>query len=1559
MTSRIAIAVLGVTAALGVPGRAAEEGADDRFTVGKMFNRGKVLILPEREERLGPEGSDRPWDLAGPNRGGFTVFDGTDGLTITDDKTLKFKMGSGSTLLGWGNYGNQQAVRDRVQLWTRVSVKLEVRQSVEGPTQWKARLWAQGKRDGNPKGASKANYDAEVEGTEWQEVAFNNMVHTPGPDGFDIKISAPAGTEVEIRKLTLCRGMHEGYFRKEFLLPDGKIWRAIVDVGVKTLLYVNGQEIEDKTAVRPRPIHGYSSVPLDITEYLKPGRNCIGLYGTSLDSVYPPYVFLQGRAVMASGEIILLDSDESWKWTPEAGDGWSKPGFDDSGWTQVSGKRDKAPDNAKALVGGSWMRSYRDRNWSARPGYNGYLVMENPYDNRLFYSDSKPVRVKLRMPNGLESRRPVVEWRITRWAKGAETEVGKGRVDEFEYRKASLVFEVRPGRLPRGVYVLYTRLLSGEDVIEERIPEPLVVVGRLPMKEVSGDFYEQGMDLVLEDVVDFTDPEDPHPVLESDGKGEALRPHYRTAWKELSERQQASTSEEEWNERQARHAQGGVKQPLIVERKGLKYRETQPNMGAHFSTLVEFEHPGDFYVMVLEYPNDKARWIGAACTESGGGVGGTSKCCPVAWTGDKYPLTGKMQEMKWIYRPDPGKHAIDIMSLRRFSAAAASKLSIYHAAGGLPALRAPEEHRRWLGILTETSDWRQSFEETMRVQPFEPFHWWKPGHPEPDPRPVVNLCKLFEGWLDSAESYAAYLRFTGQNMHVMGCWQYSDMQAMLAPPQTDSPRLLPAFRELTARVFRENDIDFRGSVQFVFSTGLAGMLEGQRETMPGIWDTMYMVDKEGRELAVGKTASYRTGWNFNHPQVREAMLRVVDDIGAKFAGLPNFLGLNWSVYFGCDYLPVYRCQAFKANSPYLDGNIVDPLDDGYGDVTIMEFEKDTGIKLPIGFDDPSRFRKRYELLTSDRMLRRWVHWRCERLRDCFGEIAKRIQKGRADLDCVASLMFYAGHAKEWRASGLSLEDFMTRWGWDPALFRTDPDIWPTHWMHASPHAQPVNNVNYLYGLDINVAPEFFKTFESEMNRSTMIQYSWQEPEGYGWRLPFRQGWPRAGNILAQAVPGGEYANEAFTQALIGGDPRLVMFALLHVNLVVGHEQQLRDFARVLRSLPPEKFTPVDGTGFESNLAIRELRRRGRLYFYVVNPGYWPIEGAVTVTGVPSVRDLVGGDVAAGKGLLGGDVKVPVKLGPYGVKAFVADAPDAAITGWANERVAEKHLAHMRGIMEQVSDLLAIPEARVVLTPDEQVFMRGVLADATADLEAGHYARAWSSLGNSSRYRLLWQEYLRKGAEFGTEKKTSEALNLERKTLGVQRTANPPTVDGRLDDEAWKSAVPVGGFIMPGKRPCIAATFVQAVHDEGNLYLAFSCKDRRPGELKHDAEREREGSVFGDDCVAMFLQPDLGKDDYYQMAFSAGAVKFDQRVVGGSKDYAFAPDWDVATAVTGDGWVAEVRMPADALGGRIEEGRAWGGNFHRAYRYKKVPNSSWSYTQGSWHEVEGFGRIEFE
>ncbi len=1519
-----------VAGVLAAGALAAGEAQEAPFTIGELFSRGQNFVLPEHQERFGPDHLGRTWDFTQPDRGNFTFLAGVEDLSAPNADTLAFAVAEDGATLGWGNYAGKVPKTEQVKLWSGSQVIFDLRVDAEGTFEWEARFWANGERDG-PGRRDRNLREGAVEGGDWQEVSILVPRELPRRDGWDIHLSAPEGTEVQLRNLRIVRGIADGYFRKEFDLPEGKIWKAVVTVGNQAHLYINGQKVPCQNIITMRPNFFGASMywceDLDITEYLRPGAtNCVGLYGWRQG--YAPYVMLQGSVILSNGERVLLDSDETWTWTPEAAGAWSEPGHDASAWQPMGTEDPRCGEPVQ--VRARWMLNYKET--TARPVHDGYITLENPQDLLLYYREEAPVEVYVRAPNGLAAQEPVVEWTVRRYARGVPlgtlSEVDSGTMEAFEYRGASLLYKVRPGRLDRGVYTLHTRLVAADGTeLDNRVPEPFVVTGRIAMDKTLGETYEAGMDLELEHEVDFTQP-DTYPWVECDGDD---RP----------------TDEDG----PATDDSLAVTEPSIVTAGDLTYRETRGAFGSQFATLYTFEHPGDFYLMVLEYPQDAQRWQGVYCAPRYWGLNHQyTKSGPSAYCGGRYPLSGEIETLKWVYRPDPGAHSLAVINLHNTEArvpAAASKLKIYHIQNGLPELHATDKHERWNGLLTERTVPRRF---CKRLVPVYERDEEVPGtvaevadRAEPGLDPVLYMCDSLAFFLDSSEAYARYMRFAGQNVHMMGCYQYSNRNTPFVPPPGDgSPRLVEGVRDVFARVLEANNIDFFASVEFCYNTRIRDRAR-EMGGMPdeGYWDTMFMVDAQGGEAEL---LGGLYGWNFNHPFVRSEMLAIPRVLAKKFAHLSNFRGINWTPYFGGDWIPLYRVR-----------DIPDPLGLDYSDATVAKFERETGWQLPISLSDPNRFEKRHALLTSEAMRERWVQWRAESLAGFFSKVADLTQGRRADLVCVADLYMNAIHEQEWHQSGKTVNEFLRSWGWDVELFGEDKTIWLTHTMKGVLN-DVVNARRSGRGLDMSGHPQWFDTFDDQANRSVQVKHNWREMENYAWALPPREGWPRPFQATLAPQPAGTFTREVWVRALIGLDPRLYFYGFSDATLFEGNEQPLREFNQVLRTLPAQTFAPVLETGFDTNLAIRELRRNGRLLFYVANPGTWPVAGTIDLEGAESVANLVTGEAADAEAIDGG-LRVPVALDPLGVASFSVPTDQARITDWEAQAQESDGLGHLEAQVARARELLGTQSARTVLTLDDLAYMEQTVSGAEQALDEGRAAAALYAT-SSTKYWMLVNEYMEVGAKYGTRTEHPTALQTEPKSAEVPWIDEPPTIDAQLDDAVWAEAVKLTGFMSADQMPAMAETTLYAATDGENLYLAARCLDGSPEQVKGDAKREEEGTVFRDDCLAMFLQPDRDMPTYYQMAVNPLGVKFDQRVVGGSRDYEFAPPWTVAGRKTDQGWQVEVKLPAESLDGTIARDKVWGFNVHRGFRGNLLPPVSWSYTPDSWHTPDQFGELEF-
>lgn len=272
----------------------AEEASESAWTLARLFERSTVFVVPSREVRLGPDKYGREWRFSGEKRGNFTFFDGVKNVHATDDDALAFTLTGNDAALGWGNYGGRQARQDRVRLWPRLTIALEARQSAAAQTTFRLRFWHNGQREGMVRGKQV------LEGTDWTPLEFTVAPRLPLRDGFEFAVSGPSGNRIEIRKLRITRQVYAGFFRKEFVLPDSEVWRAVAEIGAQTHFYVNGHEVGSTE----KPDFGgeqYHNETVEFADYLRPGAaNCVAIYGWR-DGWYP-YLCAQGSVIMSSGE---------------------------------------------------------------------------------------------------------------------------------------------------------------------------------------------------------------------------------------------------------------------------------------------------------------------------------------------------------------------------------------------------------------------------------------------------------------------------------------------------------------------------------------------------------------------------------------------------------------------------------------------------------------------------------------------------------------------------------------------------------------------------------------------------------------------------------------------------------------------------------------------------------------------------------------------------------------------------------------------------------------------------------------------------------------------------------------------------------------------------------------------------------------------------------------------------------------------------------------------------------------------------------------------------------
>ncbi len=231
-----------------------------------------------------------------------------------------------------------------------------------------------------------------------------------------------------------------------------------------------------------------------------------------------------------------------------------------------------------------------------------------------------------------------------------------------------------------------------------------------------------------------------------------------------------------------------------------------------------------------------------------------------------------------------------------------------------------------------------------------------------------------------------------------------------------------------------------------------------------------------------------------------------------------------------------------------------------------------------------------------------------------------------------------------------------------------------------------------------------------------------------------------------------------------------------------------------------------------------------------------------------------------------------------------------------------------------------------------------------------------------------------------------------RAYGCPHVAQPPTIDGRLDDDAWKHAQWSAAFgdIQGSKQPAPRfATRIKMAWDDRAWYIAAELSDPHvwASIIEHDAV------IFHDNDFEVFLDPDGDNHQYGELELNALNTTWDLFLDRPYKDGGNADNaWEIeglrtAVAVDGSlndpsdidrGWTVEIAIPFASLRrlgvvAAPQAGAVWRVDFSRVQwrheivdgQYQRVPQTpedNWVWSpQGviNMHRPETWGYLVFQ
>ncbi len=168
-----------------------------------------------------------------------------------------------------------------------------------------------------------------------------------------------------------------------------------------------------------------------------------------------------------------------------------------------------------------------------------------------------------------------------------------------------------------------------------------------------------------------------------------------------------------------------------------------------------------------------------------------------------------------------------------------------------------------------------------------------------------------------------------------------------------------------------------------------------------------------------------------------------------------------------------------------------------------------------------------------------------------------------------------------------------------------------------------------------------------------------------------------------------------------------------------------------------------------------------------------------------------------------------------------------------------------------------------------------------------------------------------------------------KPQNVPKIAQAITIDGRPDEEAWKTATVLKDFYQtfPGDNTAPSKpTEVLLMYDEKHFYIAFKCWDEKD---KIRATVARRDEIFGEDNVRVWLDTYNDQRRAYVLGFNPLGIQQDGIYSEDrGDDYTVDIVMESKGVIEEWGWSVEVKIPFKSLRYSAGKGKFWGFNVAR-------------------------------
>lgn len=287
---------------------------------------------------------------------------------------------------------------------------------------------------------------------------------------------------------------------------------------------------------------------------------------------------------------------------------------------------------------------------------------------------------------------------------------------------------------------------------------------------------------------------------------------------------------------------------------------------------------------------------------------------------------------------------------------------------------------------------------------------------------------------------------------------------------------------------------------------------------------------------------------------------------------------------------------------------------GYDDVTIAQFEKETGIKIPSSRES-TKYKTRYHFLTTS-ALPQWTQWRCQKIKELHQRLARILREERPD----ARMIFSAKELLPSRnktddmvsalKSGVQIRSVLKEMGLDFSDYDqfSNTTVLRPGLYHSQQQRSAISRViNHHSTID-----DFFKTrangalFYHPPTEIRIPEFDQVSP----WQPAFT--W-----LVCQPSPQGASNRVRYIHSLATLDPYLIFDG--GWTIPFGQEQATRPIRTQMQKLPATPFQTIQATN--QPVIARISRGKDNTYYYIVNDFPYPCQVTVQLAN-PAKADII-------------------------------------------------------------------------------------------------------------------------------------------------------------------------------------------------------------------------------------------------------------------------------------------------------------------------------------------------